>query len=109
MGLESASVRPSVCPFTLSNTNISETGWPIIIKYYLKHHWMGEGCIRFWAISDQNSGFHGNRLLHSFLIGSSSFLQVTRTDIRSQMSSKFGKIQIRTAEVAALERLEKSP
>ena len=36
-------------------------------------------------------------------------LQVTRTYITSQTSSKFGKIGPRTAELAALERLEKSP
>ena len=40
-------------------------------------------------------------LAPSFLIGSSLFLQVT--------SSKFGQIGPRTAELAALERLEKSP
>ena len=45
----------------------------------------------------------------SFLIGSSSYLQVTRTSITSQTSSKFGQIGPRTAEFAALERLEKSP
>ena len=38
MGLEPASVHSSVCAFTLSN---SETGWPIIIKFHLKHHWGG--------------------------------------------------------------------
>ena len=37
MGLEPA----SVCPFTLSDMNISETSWPIIIKFHLKHHWGG--------------------------------------------------------------------
>ena len=36
-------------------------------------------------------------------------LQVTRTYITSRTSSKFGKIGPRTAELAALERLEKSP
>ena len=54
------------------------------------------GCIRFWARSDHNSGFHGNiaplgiymEILAStiappFLIGSSSFLQVTSTTIKS--------------------------
>ena len=45
MGLEPASVRPSVraCvrASTLSNMNISETSRPIIIKFYLKHHWGG--------------------------------------------------------------------
>ena len=48
-------------------------------------------------------------LAPSFLIGSSSYLQVTRTSIISRMSSKFGQIEPRTAELAALERLEKSP
>ena len=46
MGLEPASVRASVCPsvrlFTLSNMNISETSWPIIIKFHQEHHW-GKG------------------------------------------------------------------
>ena len=37
MGLEPASVRPS----TLSSMNISETSWPIVIKFHQKHHWVG--------------------------------------------------------------------
>ena len=41
-----------------------------------------------------------------FLIGSFSFLQVARTKIKSLMSSKFGQIRPRNAELAALERLE---
>ena len=45
----------------------------------------------------------------SFLIGSSLFLQVRRTSITSGMSLKFVQIGPRTAELAALERLEKSP
>ena len=44
----------------------------------------------------------------SLLIGSSSYLQVTRTSITSRTSSKCGQIGPRTAELAALERLEKS-
>ena len=44
-----------------------------------------------------------------FLIGSSLFLQVTRTTIKSRMGSKFGKIGQGTYELAALERQEKSP
>ena len=48
-------------------------------------------------------------LAPSFLIGSSSYLQVTRTSITSRTSSKFGQIGPRTAELAALERLEISP
>ena len=48
-------------------------------------------------------------LAPSFLIGFSSFLQLTRTSITSRTSSKFGQIGPRTAELAALERLENSP
>ena len=49
-----------------------------------------------------------NTLAPIFLIRSSSYLQVTRTSIISRTSSKFGQIGPRTAELAALERLEKS-
>ena len=50
-----------------------------------------------------------NTLAPLFLIGSASYWQVTRTFITYRMSSKFGQIGPRTAELAALERLEKSP
>ena len=50
-----------------------------------------------------------NTLAPSFLIGSSSFLQVTRATIKAWTSSKFDQIRPWTAELAALERLEKSP
>ena len=50
-----------------------------------------------------------NTLAPSFLIGSSSYWQVTKTYITSRTNSKFGQIGPRTAELAALERLEKSP
>ena len=43
------------------------------------------------------------------LIGSSSFLQVKRTTIKSRPSSKFDQIGPWTAELAALGRLDKSP
>ena len=48
-------------------------------------------------------------LAPSFLIRSSSYLQVTRTYITSQTSLKFGQIEPRTTELAALGHLEKSP
>ena len=48
-------------------------------------------------------------LASSVLISSSLFSQVTRTTITSRMGSKFGKIGPGTYELAALERLEKSP
>ena len=47
-----------------------------------------------------------NTLVPSFLIGSSSYLQVTRTTIISRTSSNLGQIRPRTAELTALERLE---
>ena len=51
-----------------------------------------------------------NTLAPSLLIGSFFLLlQVMRTTIISRTSSKFGKIRPRTAELAALERREKSP
>ena len=50
-----------------------------------------------------------NTLAPSFLIGASSFLQVTRTIIISRTSFNLGQIGPRTVEIAALERLEKSP
>ena len=49
-----------------------------------------------------------NTLAPLFFIGSSSYLQVTMTSITSRTSLKFGQIGARTAELAALERLEKS-
>ena len=69
---------------------------------------------------DAITGFHGNHrvnngenvvstLAPSFLIRSSSYLQVTRTSITSRTSSKFGQIGPRTAELAALERMKKNP
>ena len=50
-----------------------------------------------------------NTLAPSFLIGSSSFLQVTRTTMKSWKNSKFDQIRPWTAELPALERQEKSP
>ena len=41
-----------------------------------------------------------------FLMGSSSFLQVTRTAIRSRMSTKFSEFRPWTAELPALECLK---
>ena len=48
-----------------------------------------------------------NTLAPTFLIGYSSYLQVTRTSITSRKSLKFDQIRPRTAELAALGRLEK--
>ena len=45
-------------------------------------------------------------LVPSFLIGSSSFLQTTRTPKTSLMGAESGKVGPWTVELAALERLE---
>ena len=50
-----------------------------------------------------------NTLAPSLLIESSSFLQVTNTNMKSVGSSKFSLIVPCTAELAALERLKISP
>ena len=47
-------------------------------------------------------------LAPSCLIGSSSFLQVTRTTIKSRMSLKFGRTQPWTVALAALDQFKKS-
>ena len=39
MGLEAVSVLSSLDLFTLSDMNISEISWPIIIKSHLKRYW----------------------------------------------------------------------
>ena len=108
---------------TLSNMNISETSRPIIIKFYLKHHWGGrKAALGFGAdqirtlvsmatdssrrvTMGEKSVITFSRL---FLIGSFLYLQVTMTYIRACMSSKFGQIRLRAMELAALERRKKS-
>ena len=50
-----------------------------------------------------------NTLAPSFLIGSSLFLQVRRTTIISRTSLNFSQIRPRTAELPALDGIEKFP
>ena len=45
-------------------------------------------------------------LAHSFFIGSSSFLQVTRSAMKAWMGLNFCKIPSLTSELAALERVK---
>ena len=101
--------------------NIFATSKPIAIKFYLKHLWGGgKAASGFWpdrigtlvsmATDSSHRVIMGKILLAIllFLIGSSSFLQVTRTTIKDWMSLNFGGILPLTAELAALERLKKS-
>ena len=102
--------------------NISETSGSIVTKFHLKHHWVGgkdalgfgsdriRTLVSMATVSSQSYNGENvvNTLAPSFLIRSSSYLQVTRTTIISRTSSNLGQIRPRTAELAALERLEKS-
>ena len=45
-------------------------------------------------------------LVPSFINGSSSYLQVTRSTIKAWMGLNFGKIPLLTSELAALEHLK---
>ena len=67
----------------------------------------------FMATDSTIKGYNGENLVttlaFSFLIGASLFLQVTGTPIISRTTSKFDQIGQRTAELAAIERVEKSP
>ena len=44
-----ASVRSCVRLLTLSNMNISATSGPIVIRFYLKHHWGGGKAALFFG------------------------------------------------------------
>ena len=82
-------VHPSIHMPTLSNLNISETSWPIKIKFHMEHHWGRElAAFGFWPdrfrtpVSMATVCFNRVIMGPSFLNGSSSLLQVTRTTIR---------------------------
>ena len=65
---------------------------------------------KFWPDTDTDTRVIGpcafEKLLYNVV---TTLAQVMRTSITSRTSSKFGQIGPRTAELAALERLEKSP
>ena len=123
MGGEPASVQSLVCVLTLSNIHISATKRPIATKFYLKHY-LGGGKAALGFVPDRirtlvsmatdssHRGYNGENLVTtlapSFLIRSSYSWQVIRTTTTSRMSSKFGQIGPRTAELAPVERLEKT-
>ena len=96
------------------------TKWPITTKFY----WgggkaalcFGQDRIRTvvpMATDSSHRVIMGENIVStlapSFLIGSSSYLQVTRTTKISRTSSHLGQIRPRTAELAVLERLNKFP
>ena len=85
------------------------------------HQWDGgNAAFRFWGRFHQNCGCHGDikfpvtyngendvpMLTHSVLIRYSSNLQVTRTGIKSRMSSNFAQIGPLLSELGPLECLK---
>ena len=87
--------------------NISETSRPIVIIFHLEHHWgggltaLGFGLDRIRALVSMATDIShrvimGENLVTtlapSLLIGSSLFLQVSSTTIKSRKILKFGRI-----------------
>ena len=84
---------------------------------------VGKGCIMFWGRLAENFCVHGNKKLsltynwengvsnfsRLLLIRSFLYLLVTRTCIKSRMSSNSAQIEPLTTELAALERLKNFP
>ena len=117
------SVRASVRVSTLSNMNISKTNGSIATKLYLKHHWdgglnaLGFGPDRITLVSMATESSHrvimvetvSPLFLGCFSSDPFSYLQVTKTCMRARTSSNFSLIGPQTEELAALERLKKSP
>ena len=102
--------------FTLSNMNISAASEPITIKFYRKHHLgRGKAALGFGPdristlVSMATDSSHRVLMGENLVIGSSSFLQVTRTIINSRHTLNFGQIRQSTVELTALEHLKKSP
>ena len=97
--------------------NISVTSGSIATKFYQASLGCGKAALGLGLdligtlvsmAKDSSHRVMMSALVPSFLIGS-SYLKVTRIFITSRTSSKFSQIRPRTAELAALERLEKSP
>ena len=123
MGVKPASVSPCVHAFTLSDMNISETSWPIIIKFHLKHHWggglaalgFGPDCM-ITLVSWQQIAPIGLLLGQSCEHSSSSIFHwiffIVAGNNNSNKSLDGFKLRLfgpGSAELATLERLKKSP
>ena len=90
-------------PYTLilSNMNFSKTSWPVLVKFYVYHHWhrwkadLGFGTdwikpVVVLATKNTHWLIMGKMVSPLFLnhfIGSSPNLQVSKTGVKSQMSS----------------------
>ena len=126
MGLELASVHPSVRPSVRSHFQTWISPRPAgRLQQILSEASLGWGKAALGFDADQIRTLvsmatdSSHRVImrekgvitfsRLFLIGSFLYLQVTMTYIRACMSSKFGRIRPRTTELAALERRKKFP
>ena len=104
--------------------NISETNGSIATKFYLKHHLggglaaLGFGPDRIRTLVSMATESSHRVIMEEavsplfsrlFFMRFFSYLQVTMTCMRARTSSNFGLIGPPTEELAALERLKKSP
>ena len=109
---------------SISNMNISATSGSITTKFYLKHHLVGgKAALGFGPdhirtlVSMATDSSHRvimekngvSTFSWLFFIRSFSSLQVMMICMRARTSSNFGLLGPLTAELAALERLKKSP
>ena len=105
--------------FTLSNMNISESNGSIATKFYLKLH-LGGGLAALGFGPDQIRTLVSMatetshrvimvKTVSPLFLGDFSSLQVMNTCMRARISSNFSLIGPPTEELAALERLKKSP
>ena len=104
--------------------NISETNGSIATKFNLKNHWVGgKPALGFWPDRIRTLVSMATEITHRVImdktvsplflgccfIQSFSYLQVMNTCMRARTSLNFGLLGTLTAELAALERLKKSP
>ena len=99
--------------------NISATSGPIATKFHQKHHWVGGKAVLGFGpdrirtlVSMATESSHRvimEKTVSPLFLGCFSYLQAMMACMRAQTSSNLGLIGPRTAELAALERLKKSP
>ena len=116
-------VRPASSSSTISNMNISKTNGSITTKFYLKHHWVGgKAALGFGPdrirtlVSMATESSHRvimEKTVSLLLLGCFHpilFILAGNDDMHESSNElNFGLIGPQTAELAALERLKKSP
>ena len=111
--------------YTRSNINISETSWLIIIRFHQKHHWGGGlTVLGFWLDRIRTLVSMATDRSHRVIMGENLVTTLTSSFIfdwfffilagnkdNNKISNGYqiGEIGPETYELAALERLQKSP